>query len=297
MLKKLLKYELRATTRTMGGVYLALAAVSVALGVWLRMGVGDATGGSTLAAVAPQGSFNAEQVYGGVMTVLLLVYLAVLIAVAVLTVLNLLQRFTHNLLGSEGYLMHTLPVSSKQLLGSKLLAALLWGAVSIAAVLLSMVVICLVAMVGTAWQDDLSLGIDLVLGAFKRESGMALLPFLLGVLLTALCGVACTLLRVYAACLIGHQFKRHFAVAGIVAYFLLNGAQSALLSLAGYSGLEVGARTLSTGAEALIAGYESAPVALQFAGGVAAFCAVNLAFGAVYFFLADWLLRTKLNLE
>lgn len=287
MLNKLLKYELRATTRTMGGVYLALAAVSVALGVWLRMGVGDAAGGSTL------GPFDAEGVYGGVMTVLLLVYMAVLIAVAVLTVLNLLQRFTHNLLGSEGYLMHTLPVSSKQLLASKLLAALLWAAASIAAVLLSMAVICLVTMVGTAWQGELSLGIGLVLDAFKQESGLALPPYLLGVLLAALCGVACTLLRVYAACLIGHQFKRHFAVAGIVAYFLLNGAQNLLLSLAGYSGLEMGTRTLST----LIAGYESAPVALQFAGGVAAACAINLAFGAVYFFLADWLLRTKLNLE
>ena len=41
--------------------------------------------------------------------------------VAVVSVMTIVTRFTRNLLGREGYLMHTLPVTESQLILSKLI--------------------------------------------------------------------------------------------------------------------------------------------------------------------------------
>ena len=47
-------------------------------------------------------------------------------AIAVLCFVSTVQRFYKNLLGREGYLMHTLPVTETQLILSKLLTSMVW---------------------------------------------------------------------------------------------------------------------------------------------------------------------------
>lgn len=63
----------------------------------------------------------------------MLVYVAILMAMFIITMIFVIQRFFKGLLGDEGYLMHTLPVRPWQLISSKLLSA-------VAATLLSIVV-------------------------------------------------------------------------------------------------------------------------------------------------------------
>ena len=92
MLKNLLKYEFKATARTYGGRYLALLGVSVLFSLSLR-------GGMRIE----------SDLYASYIAVLSLVYTAVLVGVVVSTVMTIVQRFSRNLLGREGYLMHTLP--------------------------------------------------------------------------------------------------------------------------------------------------------------------------------------------
>lgn len=92
MLGKLLKYELKATSRTFLPIYGAL--ILVALGNRLfRMG-------------------NINLGFG--LTTAILVGLFV--ALGVLTLMVTIQRFNRNLLGDEGYLMFTLPVGPNQLI-------------------------------------------------------------------------------------------------------------------------------------------------------------------------------------
>ena len=98
MLKKLLKHEFRATARTYGGLYLALLAVSVLFGASIRGWNGT----------------NSDA-YSTAVGLLSLAYTAVLIGTAVVTVMTIVRRFYSNLLGREGYLMHTLPVTETQL--------------------------------------------------------------------------------------------------------------------------------------------------------------------------------------
>lgn len=88
MLKKLLKYEFRATARTYGGMYLALLAASVLFGgsVWRW------------------NSTNSDT-YSALVGLLSLVYTGVIIGTVVVTIMTIVQRFYRNLLGREGYLM------------------------------------------------------------------------------------------------------------------------------------------------------------------------------------------------
>ena len=110
MLKQLLKYEFKATKRLYFGLYLALALLSVVLGVTFRQEH----------ALAHSTSFQNLQV------ILMIVYVSVILAIAVLCFVNTIQRFYQNLLGREGYLMHTLPVTETQLILSKLLTSMVW---------------------------------------------------------------------------------------------------------------------------------------------------------------------------
>lgn len=99
MLKQLLKYEFKATKSLYFGLYLALALLSVVLGVTFRQEH----------ALAHSTSFQNLEV------ILMIVYVSVILAIAVLCFVNTIQRFYQNLLGREGYLMHTLPVNENQL--------------------------------------------------------------------------------------------------------------------------------------------------------------------------------------
>lgn len=110
MLKQLLKYEFKAMKRLYFGLYLALALLSVVLGVSFR-----------------QENARVDNTnFGRLEVILMVLYLSVIFAIAVLCFVSTVQRFYKNLLGREGYLMHTLPVTETQLILSKLITSMVW---------------------------------------------------------------------------------------------------------------------------------------------------------------------------
>lgn len=116
MLSKLLKYELKSTARVFLPLYVTLLIVATINGLFINSEI-----------------FNAQGL-------LMMIFGALLIALFVITVIVLIQRFSKNLLGDEGYLMFTLPVKSSSILISKYLVTILWtvlsGFVSVIAFLL-----------------------------------------------------------------------------------------------------------------------------------------------------------------
>ena len=289
MLKKLLKYEFKATARTMGSMYLAMVAAAALLGFTMRMTIQHETKGF--------GSQGMENFFASAMMILMLVYVALIIATVVLTIMQVVQRFYKNLLGGEGYLMNTLPVSTRQLLASKTIAGVVWMAASAVVSVLSMLVLLVVARVGEfglgEWVDML----PQVLRAFHYNTGVSLLNFAAGMVVAALCSCACAVLCIYAACMIGHQIKRFTVPVGIAAYFGLQFVQSTLLSLLGVLAAEWIYREMRVSAINGQVIVSSIPVTAQFWSGVAVLAVPALVFGTLYFFLADWLLREHLNLE
>lgn len=106
MLGKLFKYEFKSTAKVFSPLYITLLVVAIINGFFLNSEM-----------------FNIKGL-------LMMVFGALLIALFVITVVVLIQRFSKNLLGDEGYLMFTLPVKSSSIILSKYLVAILWTVLS-----------------------------------------------------------------------------------------------------------------------------------------------------------------------
>ena len=287
MLKQLLKYEFKATKSLYFGLYLALALLSVVLGVSFRQE--NARAHST--------SFQNLEV------ILMVLYLSVIFAIAVLCFVSTVQRFYKNLLGREGYLMHTLPVTETQLILSKLITSMVWvlcsGLVGI---------VCITGMVSIGVLDAEVLGTvnwdswKQLWGMLYGELGAKFWLVMFWTILINLARLASLILCVYAACMIAHQFKKQTMVAGILAFIGMNIVENQIDKLLGMNDV-----TLFVGVN-----YELVDVS-DVSGGTTVMHYLTTAFGqgagylfcfvftaaiaAAYFCLTRWLMKHKLNLE
>lgn len=289
MLKQLLKYEFKATKRRYFGLYLALALLSVVLGVTFRQEH----------ALAHSTSFQNLEV------ILMIVYVSVILAIAVLCFVNTIQRFYQNLLGREGYLMHTLPVNETQLILSKLITSMVWvlcsGLVGI---------VCITGMVSIGVLDAEILGTEnwdswmQLWGMLYGELGAKLWVAMAWTILINLARLASLILCVYAACMIAHQFPKHVMVAGILAFIGLNIVETQLDKLLGTNDVSMIVDVTYRVVDVNVTGVSYGVTPMQTmttafgAGSGYLFCfVVTSAFAAAYFCLTRWLMKNKLNLE
>ena len=277
MLKQLLKYEFKATSRVYGGLYLAVLAVSALLGI----------------------SFQVPVLFTAPIAALMIVYMALVVAIVVMTILTIVQRFTRNLLGREGYLMHTLPVPTAQLILAKLLSSLVWTLCSILVVLLSFGLFSLFGTINSeamsyllhqltsSWPEIVKL-----LGTVARDYGFTLVL----IVLEWVASLTCSILCMYTACMIGHQFKQQFVLGGIGAFVVLNVVQNKLLNLLPYNADNSGLNLVFTtaagdGSVYMVHGNKA------YLWAVLAALAADIAVCAFYFYTTNWLMKNKLNLD
>ena len=120
MLRKLLKHEFRATGRIMLPLYLILLATAI--------GANFSTRGLL------ETDLKVLDLLGGL---LVMAFAVAIIAVCVMSMVVMVQRFYKNLLQDEGYVMMTLPVSVHQQVWSKLIVSAVWFALTIVMVCLA----------------------------------------------------------------------------------------------------------------------------------------------------------------
>lgn len=268
MLTKLLKYEFKATARTYGTIYLALLFVAGLLGFTFRV----------------ENDFTESRVFD----VLFTLYDLLAVALVVVTIITVIHRFTRNLLGREGYLMHTLPVTEAQLVGSKLISSAVWLLASAVVGVVSLVVMFCVGADFT--RLDLSNLLD-DWAALRTSFEGDLLAILLWTALLCYVRTLCTMLCIYAACMVGHLFRAHNGVASVGAFFLMSWGQGRvenLLNAGGFVRILMG----PTG-NTIVSEMVNQSTAVFFAASFA----ITAVFGAVYFILTCWLMKNKLNLE
>ena len=215
MLKQLLKYEFKATKSLYFGLYLALALLSVVLGVSFRQ----------------ENAWADSTNFGRLEVILMVLYLSVIFAIAVLCFVSTVQRFYKNLLGREGYLMHTLPVTETQLILSKLITSMVWvlcsGLVGI---------VCITGMVSIGVLDAEVLGMvdweswKQLWGMLYGELGAKFWLVMFWTILINLARLADLILCVYAACMIAHRFQKHVVV---IAFIGLNVVENQIDKLLG----------------------------------------------------------------
>lgn len=157
-----------------------------------------------------------------------LVYWAVILATMVLTLVFIIQRFFKGLLGDEGYLMHTLPVKTWQLIVSKLICGMTACIISVLVALLSVLIII---PVPTADLLDFWPELFRALGSQGVNGFLAPLELLLLILVSL---VQCCL-HLYLAMAIGHLFGKNRIVMSVVAFLAINFVVSFLFSSAFFS--------------------------------------------------------------
>lgn len=213
MLNKLLKYEFKSTARYILPLLALLFIMSFAAWLGIRLLTSGYTG-------------RTSAVFAAIFVVLF--FLSVM-ALAVVTLVVVVYRFYRNLLGAEGYLMHSLPVSIHKLIWSKLISAVVWFAVTGVCIYGCLFTVAFRAEV---WAEVLSelralferLSLAYGIGAFELVSVVLELGLLL------LLGSASSVLLFYASLSIGHSFARYRLLSS-VGVFLGLGLLSQLLTI------------------------------------------------------------------
>ena len=204
MLGKLLKYEFRATGRSMLPVLGVLTLLVLLANISVRL---------------------LDRQAGAFLTILLImvIFLTVIAVIVseLLPIIVMIQRFHKNLLAGEGYLMHTLPVSVHSLVWSKLIVSLVW-------MLLTNVIIVLLGGLSVMHLTNMNLGAVLEgfpsveeLRQFLSSVGLSMgdLYLFLGEMVVAvvLSGIV-TCLQFYAAMSLGFSFTNHKGLMSVLAF-------------------------------------------------------------------------------
>lgn len=285
MLGKLLKYELKSTSRMMGVLYLAVLVVAAVVGFIARGMILGATQGNAIAVVISG-----------------LIYALLIMALMIVTVVMILQRFYKNLLKGEGYLMHTLPVPTWMLVASKVISSLIWILLSIAVLFVSIFVLMMTGLLGNGLFlatdiDWASIDWTSIFKFLRESTGEVLMT-----IVTAIVQIVRIVLLVYTAMAIGAAAKSHkvfFSVLTFIIILIIMGiigtvtnidlisAISGSASISSSSAVSVGT-SIDAGNELASAGY---------IGLLAKQCITDAIYSVVFFFATTWFLKNKLNLE
>lgn len=215
MLGKLLKYDFRAMWKQFSMIWLAALVIALINRFTLPFN--------------RQGGLGTENELLAVITIS--VFIGVMCAMFVVAMVFVLTRFYRGLLGDEGYLMHTLPVKTWQLVFSKLVCAIV---VTVVNVLVSFLAMFLMMPINWIEVFDMELWKRLVQGILRQPDALLYLAeFFL------LCVVALSLMvtMVYLSMAIGHLFHRRRVLMSVVAFFALDIAGNLVISLVNELGL------------------------------------------------------------
>lgn len=135
MLGKLIKHEFRATRRTMLPMLIVFAAGSALMPIMVWFDARHIV-------QTPVGVMDGLLTMMAVFTAMVMMLYGILLATAAcMNVFVAVNRFHKNILGDEGYLTHTLPVTTEQKLLSKLIVDMTWTVATYIIIIISTILI------------------------------------------------------------------------------------------------------------------------------------------------------------
>ncbi|MDO4416132.1 MAG: hypothetical protein Q4C20_13740 [Erysipelotrichaceae bacterium] len=192
MLGKLIRYDLKSAMRSFGPLFLALLALSAVLGLFIR--------------------FNVSQDW--LLTLVAVAYGVMSIVCWIIPIVILTMRFKRNLLGDEGYLSFSLPVSTLEHIVAKVISALIISVICAVAVIASFLIIGLLA----ASFDQLKQALQEISALFSRMTDQSFITQMLQVLAIMIFGSVEMITQLYAALAVGHLVKDHETLAAVGAF-------------------------------------------------------------------------------
>ncbi|MBS5145305.1 MAG: hypothetical protein KHY89_07335 [Butyricicoccus pullicaecorum] len=264
MFGKLMKYELKSLSKGLLPLYGAILIVAAINAVMM-------------------GTSAEINVDGWAQVTAIMLYTALCVSVAVMTLIIIVQRFYKGLLGQEGYLMFTLPVPTWQLTCSKLLGAslmcILSGIVGITSVL--------ILGAGTFVGPDFFAELREILTYIDGDSILFLFEILIGMLVD----ISASICQIYLAIALGHLSNQHRVAMSIVWYIAIN----TVLTFIG---------AVLTNVTMNAPGVTDFIFGAIFNSGISNVhefmwigIAISAVQGAIFYFITNYVLKNKLNLE
>ena len=190
-----MKYDIRSTWRDFAGVYL-----SILLGVL----------------ILPQ-LFN--HFSNGIINMISgFIAAGIVIATIVVMIVMLFRIINANVFSKEGYLTMTLPVSSTQIVVSKLLVSTMWIVLT---GIVAVIGLCIFALnLNTAPPADIIAGFRKIISMFDSRGAVAAALIIAVMVITAVKEIA----KLFLACSIAHlkQLPRFRVLVGILSYFVFS---------------------------------------------------------------------------
>ena len=271
MLGKLIKYEFKAKRKLLL-IYGLLLVLAVIMAVMMRISL-SVNGGLYAETVLQKTQlFGIVRFFEGLITVAYAFMNAFVFGAVLFGAIN---RFRVNLLGNQGYLMHTLPVKTEYHILTKNIVSLVWTILGIIAVLLSYAIIGAVLMDGKTWKEIIHfLFSDLVWqDVFANEK------FWIAFAEIAILGVVSIselYFRIYASMAIGYSSNKHRVLASVGVYIVLGIAKSMPQSI-----------LLPYLVDAMSGWWWFLAFAIIY----------SAVWGATYYFVTAWFLNKHLNLQ
>lgn len=216
MLRKLLKYEWRATSKVMLIMDSALVLLTLIGCFILNTDIFDRTDAIPMAIL------------------MVTLYALSLTALGIATLFYLYFRFYRNLYSREGYLMHTLPVTPMQLFHAKLLVGYIWTLLNSALIMVSIICLFFVAGYHFAMTHGMD-GVGQIIEKLSLESpanenginffyemfGYTPLEFFQQLSWLQLIGSFVSLLTGYVSILLGQLIEKYKLMASVGFYIAL----------------------------------------------------------------------------
>ncbi|WP_312643076.1 hypothetical protein [Hydrogenoanaerobacterium sp.] len=271
MLGKLMKYEIKATSRMFLPLYGALIVLALINKVFFSFGIFNSIDHALLSRFSDIPK-----------TLALTAYIFIIIAIFIITVIVMFQRFYKNLLGDEGYLMFTLPVKPWMNIVNKLVVSVMWVILSSVITLISIFIL----MVNGDLIRAIPEAIVMTVRALNTELGVNAGLFLTEMAITIFVGLFVNILQVYAAIALGQLCNSHKLLASFGAYLGINIVSQTVASVFMVLSMMINPTWMNT----VSPGYM---MNLFLIGGTI----LNLIFGAAFYFITHFILTKKLNLE
>ncbi len=266
MLKKLLKYEIKATARIFLPMYALLIVFALINKFFMAV--------------------NSDYLRIP-MIISMTVFVVIIVGICVMTLVVTIQRFNKNLLSDEGYLSFTLPVKVHSHIDCKMIVTLMWTVLSVIVSLISIFVMA----INERTIADFKRFMDEFIPAFN-SLGSTGYVFLLEALLLVIIGTLGATASIYAAITIGNMCSKHKLLAGVGAYLGFGVIEQIVTSIiiTSFGG------SVAHYFESLnfVAPPEQIHAAQLVMLGLIIYTFI---FGAAYYFLTNWMLKKKLNLE
>ncbi|MBQ7014937.1 MAG: hypothetical protein IJN12_02310 [Clostridia bacterium] len=223
MLGKLLKYEFKSAAKIMVLFYIALIALSAIFSVTYALSE-NINAETNTDSIIEQDFIN--NVYETSAAISLSLFYFMIIAVSLLTVSYSINRFQHTVLGPEGYLTHTLPVKTRDIILSKAINAIIWQIFSFIAVCISLLIIF-------AAQNDLFAFFKKVIESIEYNAEVIIT--VLELILLSLVTSISTYFQIFASMSIGYSANKHRRFKSIGVFILIYWIESSIFSLLLYS--------------------------------------------------------------